>query len=105
MKTKPNNKKPNLEKLVKEMRKAGVRVTCSLEDINLPTRIPGDPREVTALLDESVRLAKLANSWERCEHPNPVAAQAAYTNAWAYALAGAWLRCFLKGEFRQPNKE
>lgn len=96
-------RKPNLADLVKAAQKAGAKVSVSLEPKQMPMRFPSDPAEVRLLLEESERVSKLGNHWLNADVPNHVAAETCFRNGWAYALAGAWLRCKLKGELN-PEK-
>jgi hypothetical protein len=64
----------------------------------MPGRLPGDHEHVTHLLDESERINKLGCAWNDAKVPNPIAAEQAFRMGWAFALAAAHLRCFLKGE-------
>jgi hypothetical protein len=92
--------KAKLADLVVAARAAGVHVSVSLEPKQMPQRFGDDPQDVRLLLGESERVAKLANNWLAADTPNPYAAETAHRQAWAYALAGAWLRCKLKGEVK-----
>lgn len=66
-----------------------------------PPRLPNDPEPVKLLLDEAERLTKLANTWDKAEHSNPLAISNTWKLALTMAQAGAWLRCKLRGEFDQ----
>lgn len=87
--------------MVRAARKAGAKVTFSLErKERMPLRLPGDHEHVTMLLDESERLTEYGNRWLTCEKPNQIAAEFSLRNGWAMAAAAAWLRCKLKGEVK-----
>ena len=96
MKTKP--KKPTIKTVVRDLRRAGVKVSFSLDPIDMPMRLPGDPDPVRYLIDESERMNEFGNRWVNAKCPNLIAAEMCFKNGWAYALAAAYLRCFLKGE-------
>ena len=100
MKKHPKQKtsQARLEDFVKAAHEAGVHVTVSLEPRQMPQRFHDDPEAVTMMIAESERCNALGQRWMNAEKPNPVAAEAAFLNGWAYALAAAWLRCKLKGE-------
>lgn len=90
--------KTTLEDVVKAAHKAGAKVTFSLEDKKMPMRLAGDHPHVLALLDESERLNALAARWQNADPGNPIAVQVAQQQGYSMALAGAYLRCYLKGE-------
>lgn len=92
--------KAKLADLIAAAEAAGVHVNVSLEPKRMPQRFADDPESVRLLLDESERVAKLANNWLAADTPNLYAAEMAHRQAWAYALAGVWLRCKLKGEVK-----
>ena len=91
-------KKPTLKQLVSAARKAGAKVSVSLEPKQMPMRFPSDPEPVRLLRDESERMSKMGNNWLAADVPNQVAAEMCLRNGWAFSLAAAWLRCKLKGE-------
>jgi len=68
-----------------------------------PRRLPEDSHSVVALLNESERLSVLANEWTIGKAANPIGAQKAFELAWAMAVAGSWLRCHEKGEFKSKK--
>ena len=102
---KTRKKKLTIKDIVEAAHAAGAKVDFKLEPkLKLPTRLPKDPEPVRLLLDESERCNAAGNEWLNAEHPNYIAAETWLRNGWAYALAGAWLRCKLNGEL-QPEIE
>ncbi len=103
---KKKRKRPSrLEDLVREARKAGAKVSVSLEDSRMPVRLPGDHPHVLLLLDESERMNAMGNRWQEAKCPNLIAADFCLRNGWAMALSAAWLRCKLRGELLPESKD
>jgi len=67
-------------------------------DTRMPQRLRGDHPHVLALLGESERLNTLAQRRRKAKHPNDLAASMATAQGYSFALAAAWLRCYLNGE-------
>lgn len=72
--------------------------------IEMPLRLPGDHEHVLHLCEESERMATIGNRWLKARTPNPIAAEFCLRNAWAFALAAAHLRCWMKGELENKPK-
>lgn len=65
----------------------------------MPPTFPNDPDAVRLLVQESERINAIGNHWLSAKVPNAIAAQHALQMGWAFAVAAAWLRCKLRGEF------
>lgn len=65
---------------------------------------PNDPQAVRLLLEEGKRMTRRGNAWLHAEVPNLIASDMCLRTGWAYALAAAWLRCKLKGEFEKSAR-
>ncbi len=98
-KNKTAKKKTKLSDFVAAAKATGADVRFSLkEQPRMPQHLPGDHAHVSLLLGESERVSAIGNHWLVAQVPNQIAAEAALRNGWAFALAGAWLRCRLAGE-------
>ena len=69
----------------------------------MPEIFPSDPPSVIALMEEARRLNGLAHRWENAKPTNPIALNSTLAMSWSMCVAGAWLRCKLKGEL-EPER-
>lgn len=95
--------KATLAELITAAREHGASVNISLKEAKMPLRLPTDTEAVNLLLDESERVSAIGNAWMTAKIPNAVAGEMALRQGWAFAVAGSWLRCKLKGEFEKSK--
>lgn len=102
-------KKPTLKDMTDAAMAAGAKVIVSLAPKPMPpyTLLPGDHLHVIALMDRAMELHHLAE--ETAKKGNLPGAISILRSSEALTFGGAWLRCYLKGEFdqfkRTPKKK